>query len=243
MLALYHAGPSTCSQKVRLVLAEKGLDWEDKALNFQRRDHLSDWYLALNPNGVVPTLVHDGAVITDSSVIAEYLDDIHPEPALRPADPVGRAHLRAWRQFIDEVPTTAIRYPSFNAFVLRIWAHLSDEEFLAYVDGMPLRKKLYRRIKDRSGFGKEDIDVALDDLRMTLARMDKALTGNDWLVRNQFSLADTALTPTIVRMQDLGLTWMWDALPRVAGWYERVQSRPSFAKTYYPGTRELSPAC
>jgi glutathione S-transferase len=85
MMELYNAPVSTCSQKVRMALFEKELPWTDKTIQFARRDHLSDWYLALNPNGVVPTLVHDGHIIIDSSVINEYLEDVFPERPLRPA--------------------------------------------------------------------------------------------------------------------------------------------------------------
>lgn len=79
MIQLYNAMVSTCSQKVRMVLWEKELPWQDKAIVFQKNNHLSDWYLAINPNGVVPALVHDGKTIIDSSVIIEYLEDVFPE--------------------------------------------------------------------------------------------------------------------------------------------------------------------
>jgi glutathione S-transferase len=243
MLTLYNLGPSTCSQKVRLALFEKMLDWEDRQLDFQNREHLSDWYLALNPNAVVSTLVHNNAVITDSSVIGEYLDEVYPRPPLRPDNPLSRAHMRAWRQFVDEVPTPAIRYPSFNAFVLRLWSNLSDAEFSDYVDSLPLRGKLYRKIKDRNGFGQQDINIAMDDLRLTLARMDKALAGQKWIAADHLTLVDIALLPTIVRMEDLGLKSMWAHLPRISSWYDCMQARPSFARTYYPGTRNLGDSC
>jgi glutathione S-transferase len=86
---------------------------------------LSDWYLAFNPNGVVPALVHDGRTILNSSVIRENLEDVFPNRPLRPRDPVEVAHIRAWRQFIDEVPTVAIRYPSFNAAFVHNWTDMS----------------------------------------------------------------------------------------------------------------------
>ena len=78
MLELYHSPISTCSQKVRLVLAEKELPWTPREIHFTAREHLSEAYLQLNPNGVVPTLVHDGDPIVNSSVINEYLDDVFP---------------------------------------------------------------------------------------------------------------------------------------------------------------------
>ena len=78
MLELYHANHSTCSQKVRLCIAEKGLDFEGHLLDLGAKEQLDPEYLKLNPNGVVPTLVHDEVVITDSSVICEYLDEVFP---------------------------------------------------------------------------------------------------------------------------------------------------------------------
>ena len=89
MLKLYNAPHSTCSQKVRICLHEKGLPFEDIRLDLGKaKDQLKPEYLKLNPNGVVPTLVDDGNVIIDSSVICEYLDEKYPAPKLTPDDVV-----------------------------------------------------------------------------------------------------------------------------------------------------------
>src|SRR3954469_15006372 len=91
MLKLYNAPHSTCSQKVRICLAEKNLPFEDIRLDLGKgKDQLKPEYLKLNPNGVVPTLVDDGHVIIDSSVICEYLDEKYPAPSLSPGDVAGR---------------------------------------------------------------------------------------------------------------------------------------------------------
>lgn len=58
-----------------------------------------------------------------------------------------------------------------------------------------------------------------------------------------FSLADVSIMPTIVRMEDLGLDYVWAYMPRVTDWYARLQERPPFQTTYYPGTRDLGPNC
>ena len=94
MLELYNFSQSTCSQKVRLCLAEKKLEWTDHRLISRNGDHLTDWYTK-HPNRVVPTLVHDGNPVYETSVIIQYLDDIFPEPCLSPDDALGKAHLRA----------------------------------------------------------------------------------------------------------------------------------------------------
>jgi glutathione S-transferase len=242
VLELFNSPVSTCSQKVRLALAEKELPWTDRRVSFARQEHIADWYLRLNPNGVVPTLVDDGRPVVDSSVINEYLEDRFPERPLRPADPYELARMRAWRQFIDEIPTPAVRVPSFNAFVRGIWAHLSQAEFEELVGRLPLRKHFYRRMR-RDGFPNGEVQAALDQLQLTLDRMEQALQAGPWLLGEAYTLADVSLVPVLVRMEDLGLADMWEERPRVADWYARVQARPAFAAAYYPGSRELGPAC
>ncbi|MDB5410239.1 MAG: hypothetical protein JWL84_5151 [Rhodospirillales bacterium] len=242
MLELYNFPQSTCSQKVRLVLAEKGLAFTDRRLNAARGEHLTPEYLRLNPNGVVPTLIHDGDPIIDSSVINEYLDEVFPAVPLRPAEPKARARMRAWRQYIDEVPTPAIRPPSFNFFIVQNYAGMSDGQFAALAERLPLRKHFYQRM-GRGGFGEADIAEAIEKLEASLRRMEAALAEGPWLNGGDYSLADVSITPTIVRMEDLGLAHRWDDKKHVAGWYERVQMRPAFAATYYPGARVVGPTC
>ncbi len=78
MLQLYHNDMSTCAQKVWLTLAEKGLDWEGIHFNLREGPQHRPDYLKLNPAGVVPTLIDDGRVVIESTVIMEYLDDRFP---------------------------------------------------------------------------------------------------------------------------------------------------------------------
>jgi glutathione S-transferase len=75
MLELYTNPMSPCAQKVRIVLAEKGLEWTPHQVSLKDKENLEPWYLELNPLGVVPTLVHDGKPVIESSIICEYLDD------------------------------------------------------------------------------------------------------------------------------------------------------------------------
>lgn len=239
MLTLYHHKMSTCSQKVRLALAEKGLSFEGRLIALEQDEQLSDWYLRINPNGVVPTLEHDGNLIVDSTVITEYLEDVFPETPLRPRDPVLCATMRAWRQFIDEVPTHAIRYPTFNAVIARNYAAMSEEAFYRLSDRRPLRKHLFLKM-GRNGFSQQEIDNALEQLSRTLLRMDKSLQKSPWLAGDMFTLADISVTPTLVRLEDLGLAGMWSELPRIADWYGRIQQRPSFAAAFMPGARDIA---
>lgn len=240
MLELYNFAQSTCSLKVRLCLAEKRLEWVDRRLVSKNHDHLSDWYLKLNPNGVVPTLVHDGVPIIESSVIAQYLDDAFPAVPLSPADPRGRAEMRAWLVFVDQVPTPAVRYPSFQyGGLLRKFQAMGAEEFAANARQRPLKAEFYKKM-GQSGFSDAEIAKALDDIRKTASRMDAMLqrSGGPWLLGERLTLADICVAPLLDRMQDLGFDYLWEEkFSGVAGWLARMQARPSYIGVFYHGSR------
>jgi len=234
---LYNAPQSTCSQRVRFVLNAKALPFDEVKLDLLAGDQLKPEYLALNPNGVVPTLDHDGTIVTDSSVIIEYLDEITPGTAsFTPRDPGRRAHMRALMRFIDEMPAAAVRVPTFNLAFLPRFAAMTEEEFLAFAESKPLRKE-FMLAMGRKGFPAREMDAALQRLRRTYERMDAEIerSGGPWLLGAELSLADIAVMPALVRMDDLGRA-AWQDLPRVRRWYEAIRSHPAFTATYYAGS-------
>jgi glutathione S-transferase len=235
---LYNAPQSTCSQRVRFVLNAKKISFAEIKLDLLAGDQLKPDYLALNPNGVVPTLDHDGAIVIDSSVIIEYLDEVVPTPeSFTPRDPVTRARMRALMRFIDEMPAAAVRVPTFNLAFLPRFAAMSEEEFLAFAESKPLRKE-FMLTMGRKGFPQKEMDAATQRLRRTYERMDSEIekSGGPWLLGEEISLADIALMPAIVRMADLGQETAWQDLPRVERWYDAIRAHPAFRPTYYPGS-------
>jgi len=235
---LYNAPQSTCSQRVRFVLNAKKIPFAEIKLDLLAGDQLKPDYLALNPNGVVPTLDHDGAIVIDSSVIIEYLDEVVPIPeSFTPRDPVTRARMRALMRFIDEMPAAAVRVPTFNLAFLPRFAAMSEEEFLAFAESKPLRKE-FMLTMGRKGFPQKEMDAATQRLRRTYERMDSEIesSGGPWLLGEEISLADIALMPAIVRMADLGQETAWQDLPRVERWYDAIRAHPAFRPTYYPGS-------
>ncbi len=95
MLTLYTYWRSGASYRVRIALALKGIGYEPRYVHLLRKEHLDPAYLALNPHGRVPTLVHEGRVLTQSLAIIEYLDEVFPDVPLLPRDPAGRARVRS----------------------------------------------------------------------------------------------------------------------------------------------------
>ncbi len=235
---LYNSPQSTCSQRVRFVLNAKAQSFDEIKLDLLAGDQLKPEYLALNPNGVVPTLNHDGNIVTDSSVIIEYLDEVVPQTSdLTPRDPVKRAAMRSLMRFIDEMPAAAVRIPTFNLAFLPHFAAMSEHEFIAFAESKPLRKE-FMMAMGRTGFPRKEMDSSLERLRRTYVRMNLSITdsGGPWLFGKDITLADVSVMPALVRMADLGREDDWSDLPSVAKWYESIRQHAAFAPTYYPGS-------
>jgi len=235
---LYNAPQSTCSQRVRFVLNAKNTPYEEHKLDLFSGDQLKPDYLAINPNGVVPSIVHDGRTVIDSSVILEYLDEVVPDlGAFTPRDPVERGQMRSMMRYIDEVPAPAIRVPSYNLAFLPHFQVMSEEEFQALADSKPLRKEFLLKM-GRTGFPQAEMDEALGRLARSVERMDAwiAESGGPFLQGTRMTLADIMVMPVIVRMDDINLHTMWADRPRVAEWLAAVRAHPAFQVTYYPGS-------
>jgi len=234
-LVLYNAPQSTCSQKVRLCLWEKDLPFSEKKLDLFKGDQLTSEYKALNPNGVVPTLIHDDEVIVDSSVIIEYLDEAFPEVSLSPASSAGRAHMREWLRFFEEVAAPAVRMPSYNRVFLRHFQSMSEEEFVAFGESKPLRKDFFLKM-GRTGYSDAEMQQAEGRLRLTVERMERHLQqAGPWLL-GDYSLADICILPVIVRLNDIGMNTVWDGCEHVADWFASFQAREAMQNTFYFGS-------
>jgi glutathione S-transferase len=235
---LYNAPQSTCSQRVRFVLNAKKITFEQHLLDLFSGDQLKPEYKAINPNAVVPALIHQGRTVLDSAVILEYLDEVMPDPVcFTPVDPVEKAHMRWMMRYIDEIPAPAIRVPSYNLAFLPHFQKMSEEEFLALCESKPLRKEFLMAM-GRTGFPQKDMDIATDKLQRTVVRMNEWITqsGGPWLMGKKLSLADIAVMPVIVRMADINMDDVWQDMPQIATWLNNIQTHEAFKPTYYSGS-------
>jgi glutathione S-transferase len=226
MLTLYHFGGAICAQKVRLALAEKGLEWESRSVLAELR---SPEYLKLNPNGYVPTLVHDGRVLTESRIINEYLENAFPEPPLLPNDPFQRARVALWTKQIDDSLHLNVYVLTFAINFRQRVIGLSEEQ---RVRSLPLTnpvKRDYTLDLIERGFNSRYFGLAVARFMTLLREMETALATSTWLVGDTYSLADVDFTPYLRRLEDLGLwSLVKDQHPNVARWYGSVKSRPSY---------------
>jgi glutathione S-transferase len=240
MLELWHEWNSVQSFKVRVVLAEKELPWTEHCVELLKFEHLQPDYLALNPNGVVPTLVHDGRLVLESSVICQYLDEVSPHPSLMPSDPFARAKARMWLKFFDDVGHQALRQASFELLYRPFLARMPREELekrLAHHPN-PARAERFRA----AAAGKADLAVVKEaavSIRAILTRMDGELRRNAWLGGARYSLADVAMSPLVERLDHLGWMDLLKPYSEVKRWSDAVMARPAVRSSRPPDDYRL----
>ena len=231
MTELYHYPFSTCSQKVRLVLAEKKLDFVSHEIDLIAGAQHDPEYVKLNPSHVVPTLVHDGVVLTESTLINEYIDEAFPEIPLRPSAPVRRHALRLWTKLLDDKVHPATATVTFAMGPRAIVLQQPAEEREANIAAIPDPKaREARRSVIEHGVKAPEFAGALAQMIDLLDRMEEEFARHKWLSGDSYGLADAAALPYVLRLDHLAMSPVLSpsVRPRVADWYERARNRPSF---------------
>jgi glutathione S-transferase len=219
MLELYDSHISPCAQKVRIVLHQKALSWTDHQLDLQAEDQFKPAYKKLNPNSVVPTLVHDGVVFNESTIINEYLDDTFPTIAMRPKDPVHLARMRHWVKRVDDGAHAAIGMLSFSTTRRhQLRAKMTAEQLQAHIDNIPNDyQRMWQREVIAHGVEAPIVTGAVRLYDRLLDDMNSTLTDSTYLVGDVMTLADAAMAPYVTRLDWLAMDELWrDTRPAVS---------------------------
>ena len=233
MLVLHHAWRSSASRRVRLCLAEKGLAYESRVVDMENMEHHSPEYLRINPNGVVPALIlDDGRPLHESGTICEYLDEVYPDPPLRPADPYRRALMRNWIRHVDGLIGNLIVFNWVHSLA-KVAAQWSDEELAERLKKVPSKERQeawYRAA--RKPYTEEERSEARRKLVRLLDRMEEMIGQGRWLVGDAYSIADIAVVPFVKRIDEEIAPDETQATrhPRVAAWWAAIQARPAFTE-------------
>lgn len=230
MLTLYHGNTSVCSAKARVALAEKGLEWESALLNLGKDEHMAPEYLKLNPDAVVPTLVHNGLVVRESSVIIEYLDTLSDNNPLMPKDRAAEYLTRLWliRSIaIHEAINTLTFATAMREREAKGRTPQEIDAQLAKLKNPQVAAK--RRDLFRNGAESVFVDGALTVMNQVFTDMQAALEKGTWLAGDTYSLADTTLIAYLDRLDRLALKGLWvGRFPLVDPWLRASQARPSY---------------
>jgi glutathione S-transferase len=230
MFELYHDWDAFCCFKVRFCLSEKGVTWTSHHVDLQQMEQLTPQYLAINPKGLVPTAMHDGRILVESSIINEYIDEAFDGPRLTPSDPFERAQMRTWIKFEEDVLHPSVKGPTYQLMLRRAFAELSPELIEQRIAHAPTAEKA-AMLRDAAA-GKApnwaEVDKARATMNDALGKMEKRLQQSRWLGGEAFSLADIAAAPFIDRLEELNFAGMWSKQPAVQDWIVRIKQRPGY---------------
>jgi len=232
MLVLHHAWRSSASRRVRLCLEEKKLAYESRVVDLEKMEHHSPEYLKINPNGVVPALMHDGRPLYESGTICEYLDEVFPEPPLRPSGAWDRAEMRNWIRHVDGLIGNLIIF-NWAHSLAKTAAQWSDAELAERLQKIPSKERQEAWIRAaRRPYTEEERAAARANLVRLLERMEGALEPSGWLVGGGYSIADIAVVPFVKRIEEEIAPGEVtpEKHPRVAAWWQAIQARPAYAR-------------
>jgi glutathione S-transferase len=197
MIKLYDFLPCPFGQKVRIVLAEKGLTYDLVQVDLSKGEHRRQEFFRLNPFGRVPVLIDEDTTVYDSTIINEYLDDEYPDPPILP--PIGSSALRARARRLEDFADT-----SFTPQVGHLMAELGKPDA--------------ERNADRLQKANQAVERVLDYLNQELA-------GQQFLAE-EFSIADIGFIPRLLVLPNLGIEAGTNRA-NVDGWIKRLLERPS----------------
>lgn len=227
MLELYHAEPVANSMKPLICLKEKGLDFVSHYVDLLRFEQHEPQFVKLNPNGQVPVLVHDGVAITESTVINEYLEDVFPEPRLRPREAAARARMRIWSKFVDEYFCPALSMIGWHIMVRRIAQAIDKDELERILERIPLKEQ-----RDKwatvagSSFTEDQLADSRRKLHISIEKMEAVLTERKWLACSEYSLADVNTYSMVAGLPRM-MPDLLNSGPHVLDWLNRMNARPA----------------
>ncbi|MGH0001173.1 glutathione S-transferase family protein [Pseudovibrio ascidiaceicola] len=220
-LHLFYNPYSNCAQRVMLLLAEKGIEVEMHFVDLMRSEQLTAKYHAINPNASVPALVHDGVAINESITILHYLEKLYPDPSLTPADSTLKMQMEALLESADASHMSMVVNYVYSCGYGRLPTP-RDAQF--YKDHVPHRAKFHaERLAGRTA---NDPEGAKRIVHEQFSELEHLLKTQDWLVGNQYSLADIAWFPNTIILRQLG--YSFKSLPNVNDWITQIEAREAF---------------
>ncbi len=241
-VTLYHWEPNANSGKPMLALMEKGVAFNSHYLDLLNFDQHKPAYLAVNPQGTIPAMTHDGRVLTESTAIMEYVDEAFPGPKLMPKDPKEQWRARWWMKFMDQWLGPSFSMIGWSVFIGPSVRSRDPEELKAAIDRIPLperrtawRKAIY------GAFSDEEMKESQRRIGVGVAMLEDALSKRKWLASDEYSLADVngfniAFALPLSQPQLCND----EKTPHILEWLRTIYERPATKKTWAMGKTDLA---
>ena len=225
-LHLWHGELSSCSQRVRITLEEKKLDWHSHIISIPKNEHATPEYQAIHPHGLVPAFVDNGTLLIESCDIIDYLDKNYTNSSLRPKKPEHQDDMKNWLISADKAQSD-LKLLS-QEFLFRPRKKMSSKELDAFSNNHK-NQTLVAFIKEWQMcemFPKKKLDQSVNRTHEDFKKLDKVLKNQKWIVSNKISLADIAWIPNIHRMSLMD--WPLDQYRNLTRWFDQMKQRPSY---------------
>ena len=229
MLELYHWEPTLESAKVMICLKEKGLDFKSHYVDILELEQYSGAFLKLNPAGQVPVLLDNGKVLTDSSLLNEYLEEAYPRPALAPHDAKGWYETLCWGKYVEYNLDTSVSTLGWHQVMKPVMEKRDRDKLKAAIDNIPLkeRQEAWSAAIDFNDSG-DQLENSRRKIGLAIQRMEETLKQGDWLMGSGYSIIDIdafalartlpQLVPDIVNEKES---------PSTMAWLQRISERPA----------------
>lgn len=233
-LHLFHAHASSCSQKVRIFLNLKAIPWQSHPINISANENISAFYLGINPRGLVPTIVHDGAVHIESNDILTYLEGLYPDPPLIPAE--HREEISRLLRHEDDLHL-ALRTVSFRFLLAPEKPPKSTEDLERYAT---LGSGTIGGVEDKHldqeiGFWQQLVDGGISDgqareavaaFRTAFEALEDRLSDRAYFMGDRLSVLDIAWVIYVNRLKLAGYP-LARLHPHLSAWAEQLKAHPA----------------
>ncbi|MDC0196743.1 glutathione S-transferase family protein [Gammaproteobacteria bacterium] len=225
-LHLWHGELSSCSQRVRITLEEKNLDWKSHIISIPKNEHATPEYQAIHPSGLVPAFVDNGVLLIESCDIICYLDEKYSKFSLQPEGTKDQIIMSNWLSSADKAQAD-LKLLS-HEFLFRPRKKMTAEELEVFSKSHN-NQTLVTFIQEwQVGeiFPKEKLDHAVSRTDGDFKKLDETLKTQKWIAGEEMSLADIAWMPNIHRMNLM--CWPIDRYPNLMRWFNQVKLRSSY---------------
>jgi len=241
MLTIYHWEPNANSGKPILAAYEKGVEFESRYVDLLSFDQHTPEYLRINPNGTIPSMVHDGVLVAESTAMMEYIDAAFAGPPLRPSDPFERWRMRWWCRFFDQFVGPSISMFGWSFFVGPSVRQRDPEELKARIERIPLKERRIAWSKAIYGtFSPEEMAESARRIAFGVGHLEAALSERPWVAGTSLSIADLVGFNMFAGLPVMNAEVANDQkTPHMMEWLRKINERPATRKSLELGRTEL----
>ena len=229
MIELFHWEPVGHSARVLICLHEVGVEFKSYYVDLLQFEHFSDAFLAMNPMGQVPVLRVDDVVMTESSLINEYLAESYPEAGLAQLDALGWYQTQAWSKYADYNLGSSLATLGCRKCLVPRLRDMDEKELEKSIEAIPVpERRAGWEVAANDAYTDEMIGNSERKLSLVIGRMEKVLADAQWLAGEQYSIADIDTFAMMRSFPDLApqIANRNDA-PATFDWLERIAARPA----------------